>query len=73
MKIRYDKDEDILTIDQGVPGDAIDHAEEIGSIIAHLTKDGRPVLLEILDASDFLSASIRAITSRVEGLDIEIG
>ena len=66
MKIRYDKNEDILTIDQGNPGDAIDHAEEVGSIIAHLTSDGRPILLEILDASEFLSASIRAITSRGE-------
>ncbi|MFN8628258.1 MAG: DUF2283 domain-containing protein [Candidatus Binatia bacterium] len=73
MKIRYDKDEDILTIDQGVSGDTIDHAEEIGPIVAHLTKQGRPVLLEILDASDFLAASIRAITARVEGRAIEIG
>jgi len=72
MKIRYDKDEDILTIDQGSPGDTIDHAEEVGSIIAHLTADGRPVLLEILDASEFLSASIRAITNRTSGKEIEV-
>jgi hypothetical protein len=66
MKLRYDKDEDILTIDQGSAGDTIDHAEEMGPVIAHLTADGRPVLLEILDASEFLSAAIRAIT-RSEG------
>ncbi len=48
-----DKDEDILTID---------HAEEIGSVIAHFTADGRPILLEILDAGEFLSAAIRTIT-----------
>ncbi len=72
MKIRYDKDEDILTIDQGTSGDTIGYAEEVGSIIAHFTADGRPVLLEILDASDFLSASIRAITSRANGKEIEI-
>jgi uncharacterized protein YuzE len=72
MKIRYDKDEDILTIDQGTAGDTIDHAEEAGSVIAHFTADGRPILLEILDASEFLSASIRAITSRDDGKEIEI-
>jgi uncharacterized protein YuzE len=72
MKIRYDKHEDILTIDQGMPGDTIDHAEEVGAIIAHFTTDGRPVLLEILDASEFLSASIRAITNRADGTEIEV-
>jgi uncharacterized protein YuzE len=61
MKLRYDRDEDILTIDQGSPGDTIDHAEEMGSLIAHFSADGRPILVEVLDASEFLSAAIRAI------------
>jgi hypothetical protein len=39
-------------------GDTIDDAEEAGSVIAHFTADGSPILLEILDASEFLSASI---------------
>jgi hypothetical protein len=47
-------------------------AEEVGSIITHFTADGRAVLLEILDASDFLSASIGAITSRGESQEIEV-
>lgn len=64
MKLRYDKDEDILIIDQGRPGDTIVHAEEAGPVIVHVTADGRAVLLEILDASDFLAAAIRAITNR---------
>ncbi len=64
MKLRYDKDEDVLTIDQGKPGDTIEYAEEVGSVIAHFSPDGRAILLEILDASDFLSAAIRAITVR---------
>jgi uncharacterized protein YuzE len=72
MKLRYDKDEDILTIDQGAPGNTIEYAEEIGSVIAHFTVDGRAILLEILDASEFLSAAIRAITTRPEGETIEV-
>jgi uncharacterized protein YuzE len=72
MRLRYDKDEDILTIDQGAPGDTIEHAEELGSVITHFTADGRAVLLEILDASEFLSAAIRAITARADGETIEV-
>jgi uncharacterized protein YuzE len=66
MKLRYERDDDILTIEQGAPGDTIEHTEEVGSVIAHFTPDGRPILFEILDASEFLSAAIRAITVRGE-------
>ena len=65
MQVRYDRAEDILSIettDQGV----IDHAEHIGSLIAHLSPEGQLVLLEILDASDFLAALIKA-TVRNQG------
>ncbi len=73
MKLRYDKDEDILTIDQGAPGDTIEYAEEVGSVIAHFTPDGRAILLEILDASEFLAAANRAIGSRTRGKTVESG
>ena len=50
MKIKYDSEVDILTIE--VSGEGIDYAEEVGGIIVHFTKEGKPVVLEILDASD---------------------
>ena len=56
--VLYDREEDILmieVIDKGV----IDHAGHSGPFIAHLTADGRLVLLEILDASEFLSSLIK--------------
>ena len=37
----------------------MDHAEQVGPLIAHLTATGRLVLLEILDASEFLSQLIK--------------
>jgi hypothetical protein len=37
-------------------------------VIAHFSPDGRAILFEILDASEFLSAAIRAITVRGEGV-----
>jgi uncharacterized protein YuzE len=54
MKAKYDREEDILTIEI-MPEGIIDHAEHVDGVIAHLTKDSRLVLLEILDASEFLS------------------
>ncbi len=72
MNLRYDKDDDILTVDQGLPEDTIEHAEEAGPVIVHFTADGRAILMEILDASDFLSAAIQAITNRQDGEPVEV-
>jgi uncharacterized protein YuzE len=53
MNVRYDREEDILVIK--VTNEPIDYAEEIGNIIVHFTKDGKAVLFEILDATEFLA------------------
>ena len=58
MKMSYDRDEDILMVETA-PG-KIDHAEEMGPIIVHFTKDEKPVVLEILDASEFLSLATKS-------------
>ncbi|HLF01403.1 MAG TPA: DUF2283 domain-containing protein [Anaerolineales bacterium] len=59
MKISYDREEDILTIELDATA-TIDHAEHVGSVILHLSPGDRPVLLEILRASDFLSGLVKA-------------
>ncbi len=53
MKIRYDREVDILLIE--FSDEKIEYAEEAGHMIIHFTKDNKPVLIEILDASEFLS------------------
>jgi uncharacterized protein YuzE len=58
MRISYDRNEDILMLDLS-PG-VVDYAEETGQIIVHFTKEGKPVLLEILDASNFITAVAKA-------------
>lgn len=58
MKVKYDTKDDVLTYE--VSNDPIDYAEEMDSVIVHFTKAGKPVLLEILDASKFLARTIRA-------------
>lgn len=58
MKIKYDRQEDILMVETA-PG-KIDHAEEMGPFIVHFTREDKPVLIEILDASDFLSLATKS-------------
>jgi hypothetical protein len=44
----------------------IDYAEEEGQIIIHFSKDGEPVLLEILDAKDFILNSLSSVVKEKE-------
>lgn len=57
MRIGYDRANDILMIE--VSRKPVDHAEELGPLIVHFSKQGHPVLLEVMDASDFLSAATK--------------
>ncbi|MEK7440648.1 MAG: DUF2283 domain-containing protein [Chloroflexota bacterium] len=59
MKIKYDREEDILMIELD-PDAAIDHAEHTHNVILHLSSDDRPVLLEILNASEFISSLVKS-------------
>jgi len=70
MKIRYDREEDIITLE--VSSEKVDHAEEIGPIIVHFSKQGRPVLLEILDASEFIAETTRAMAKSKGGEFTEV-
>lgn len=59
MKVRYNREEDVLLIET-IPGAKIDYADQSDSLITHFTADGAVVLLEILDASRFLASALRA-------------
>jgi len=63
MKINYDREEDILIIET-LPFERIDHAEHVGPFISHFTTDNRLVILEVLDASEFLSQVIKLTLRR---------
>ena len=53
MRVRYDREEDILMVK--VSDESIDYAEKVNSVIIHFTRDKKPVLFEIMDASEFLT------------------
>jgi uncharacterized protein YuzE len=69
MKIRYSRNEDILIIE--LSDEKIDYAEEMEPIIVHSTENGKPVMLEILDASEFI-AKISKIAMRAKEEPIEV-
>jgi len=51
-KISYDPESDVLLWE--ITDQPIDFAKEIGNIVMHFTKKGIPVLVEILEAGNFL-------------------
>lgn len=59
MKYKYDKVTDILIIEMSE--ESPDFAEQKGNIIAHYNKNGKPIEIEILDASDTASKIINLI------------
>jgi uncharacterized protein YuzE len=58
MKVSYDRDMDIATIEMS--SKKIDHAQEAQNMIIHFSKDDEPVVVEILDASEFLTSLTKA-------------
>ena len=53
MKMRYDHEDDILMI-WLAEGKQVDHADHVGQSILHVTENGEPVLLEVLNAREFV-------------------
>ena len=71
MKIRYSRDEDILLIE--LSDEKVDYAEEVCPIIVHFTKDRKPVILEILDASTFITEIGKAaMKSKGELIEVKL-
>ncbi len=58
--LSYDSDADVLSLAGSAQG-VIDHASELGNFVVHFTKDNKPVLVEILEASKVFSASPKPI------------
>ena len=70
MKISYNRTDDVLVYELGEG--TIDHASETGPIIVHFDEGGKPLLLEILDASEFLTETTKVIMKSKEGESVEL-
>lgn len=52
MKVKYNKKEDIMSV--WFSEKPVDYAEQSKSMIMHFSKDNKPVLMEVLNAVEFL-------------------
>lgn len=66
MRYEYDRETDILTI---VLRDAeLDHGEQTEDVITHYGPDGKPVEIEILDASEAVLEMLGPMLGRDPGV-----
>lgn len=71
MRVKSNRKEDILKLKLGLSADPIDHAEEAGPLIAHFATDDKLVLLETLEASEFLSKLTRGMMRAENEMAVE--
>ena len=64
MKIRYNREVDILTIQFSET--SADHAEESEGVITHLSAQGKAVFIEIQGGREFLLGSITSLVNEEE-------
>ena len=65
MKVKYSQDVDILMV--WLSDDSFDYAEEANGVITHFSSEGKPVLLEIQGAKEFMLSSL---TSMIKGEEV---
>ncbi len=70
MKIQYNRTDDALLVHlhEGI----IDYAEDAEGVIVHFTKDHQPVLIEVLEASEFLSKLMKATATAPSGVEVDL-
>lgn len=59
-RMKYDSDADVLSVVLKEHG-KLSHAEEVGDVILHLDKDGKPLFFEVLNASKVVPKMVQAL------------
>jgi uncharacterized protein YuzE len=62
-KIKYDEGTDVLAIVVAEEG-RLSHAEEAGDFVVHLDEDGRPLLVEVLRASEVVPLMVQSLAKK---------
>lgn len=63
MKVKYDKKDDAMMI--WLSDEPVSYAEQSKSVIMHFSKDDKPVLLEVLKATEFLKLTSKKIPESI--------
>lgn len=69
-KISYEPEADVLTWE--LSDKNIEFAKEIGNVIVHFTKNDTPVLIEILEARDFLANAAASVSKNKKTIDHKV-
>lgn len=64
MKLKYYEEDDILVIKTSA--EPFDYAEMANNIVVHYTKTGKPVRIEILEATKFFDKEGKALPKEVK-------
>lgn len=64
MQVKYNREDDILMIQ--LSKKRIDYAEQSGDLIVHFSPEREAVLLEILDASEFLKNTAQKLPRKIK-------
>ncbi len=68
-KISYEPEADVLSVE--ISREApIDFAKELGNVVVHFTKHNVPVLIEVLNASQFVTQAARLIGQGKQESDV---
>ena len=59
-RLKYDADADVLTLSLKAKG-KLSHAEEVGDVVLHVDARGRPLFLEVLNASKVVPKIVQAM------------
>jgi uncharacterized protein YuzE len=62
-RLRYDAESDVLMVIVSESG-SLSHAEEMGDIVIHLGQNGKPLFLEVLNASKNIPLMVQALAKR---------
>jgi uncharacterized protein YuzE len=69
-KFSYEPEADVLSWEIG--GNDIDHAEEVGNVVVHFSKNNTPVLIEILQASEFLKKAKKLVSKKEKAATVGV-
>ena len=59
-RMKYDSDSDVLSVVLRERG-KLSHADEVGDVILHVDKEGRPLFFEVLNASKVVPKMVQAL------------
>jgi uncharacterized protein YuzE len=62
-RLKYDPESDVLMIVVSDSGN-LSHAEEMGDIVIHLSEEGEPLFLEVLNASRNVPLMVQALAKK---------